>query len=49
VGSDPNPNHFIARELAEGAVVISDANAEAFFVSLQTPEAERGMMRVPSP
>ena len=49
VGSDPNPNHLLARSPAEGAIVISDANAEAIFASLQAPETERGMMRVPSP
>jgi hypothetical protein len=29
--------------------VISDANAEAILAPLQTPETERGMIRVPSP
>jgi len=29
--------------------VISGANAEAIFAFLQTPETERGMIRVPSP
>jgi hypothetical protein len=29
--------------------VISDTNAETILASLQTPETERGMMRVPSP
>src|ERR1035437_7839461 len=49
VGADPNPNHLLARSPAKGAIVISDANAEAIFASLQTPETERGIMRVPSP
>jgi hypothetical protein len=29
--------------------VISDANAEAILASLQTPETERNVIRVPSP
>jgi hypothetical protein len=33
----------------QGAVVISDPNTEAIFASLQTPETERGMTRIPSP
>jgi hypothetical protein len=49
VGADPNPNHLLARSPAEGAIMLSDANAEAIFASLQTPEKERGMMRGPSP
>jgi hypothetical protein len=49
VGADPNPNYLLACEPADGAIVISDANTEAICASLQTPEMEGGMIRVPSP
>ena len=49
MGADPNPNHLLACFPAEGAVVISDPNAEAIFASLQAPESEREVMRIPSP
>jgi hypothetical protein len=49
VGTDPNPNYLLACEPADGAIVISEANAEAIFASLQTPEMEGGMIRIPSP
>jgi hypothetical protein len=38
MGADPNPNHVISCQLAEGAVVFSDANGEAVLASLQTPK-----------
>jgi hypothetical protein len=40
VSADPNPNHLLARSLTEGAIVISDPNAETIFASLQTPETK---------
>jgi hypothetical protein len=49
VGADPSPGHLLAHEPAESAIVISDANAEAIFAPLQTPEMEGGMTGVPSP
>jgi hypothetical protein len=32
--ADPDPNDLLARQLTEGAIVISNANAEAVFASL---------------
>lgn len=49
VGTDPNPNHLLARLPAEGAIVISDPNGEAIFTSPQTPETERGVTGISSP
>ena len=49
MGADPSPDHFLACEPADGAIVISDANAEAICASLQTPEMEGGMIGIPSP
>jgi hypothetical protein len=49
VGADPGPGRLLACEPADGSIVVSDANAEAIFASLQTPEMEGGMIRVPSP
>jgi hypothetical protein len=49
VGADPNPNHFLARLPAESAIVISHPNAEPIFASLQTPETERWVARIPLP
>jgi len=49
VCADPDPGHLLARQPAQGSVVISDANAEAIFASLQAAETEGGMARVSSP
>lgn len=49
VGPDPNLGQPVAFLSAERAVVISDADGEAIFASLQTPETKRGMTRLAPP
>jgi hypothetical protein len=40
MGANPYPGHRFAGAPAEGAIVISNSDAEALFASLQTPETE---------
>jgi hypothetical protein len=49
LGTDPYPTHLLACQLAKRAIVISDADGEAIFASLQTAETERRVTVVPSP
>jgi hypothetical protein len=49
VGTDPNPNYLLTGFSTKGAIVISDANAEVVFASLQAPESESGVMRIMLP
>lgn len=49
VRADPDPDHRLARFPAEAAIVIADPNRETIFTSLQAPETERWMTRIPPP